>query len=190
VKRPRLSLLVAAALIALALALAGCGGANHPTDATAENNGFYIKAGQVDYQLQISRELNQYSTEDHQYLTGLPAGTTSPAPDQLWYGVFLWARNTGKSPQQTANSFDIVDTSGDKYYPVTINPSLNQYAWTGMTLPPLGTEPIPDTTAYYGPTQGSLVLFKLNTSAYANRPLTLEIHAPGASGQSTISLDL
>ena len=33
------------------------------------NNGVYVDAGPVTYQLQISRELNQYAVEDRQYLT-------------------------------------------------------------------------------------------------------------------------
>jgi len=34
------------------------------------------------------------------------------------------------------------------------------------------------------------VLFKLSTSVYANRPLTLEIRAPSGQLEATISLDL
>jgi hypothetical protein len=176
--------------VALALGLAACGTAAHPTDADANNNGSYVRAGALTYQLQISRELNQFSVEDHQYLTGLPAGSTTPTGQQLWYGVFLWAKNYSKQPQVTSNNFDILDTQGNKYYPVQIDSSLNQYAWTAQTLEPLGTEPGPDTTASFGPTQGALLLFKLSTSVYANRPLVLEIHAPGQSAPSTISLDL
>jgi hypothetical protein len=67
---------------------------------------------------------------------------------------------------------------------------VNQYAWTAQTLPPLGTEPGPNTTASTGATQGALLLFELNDSVYDNRPLTLEIHSPGTSQTSTISLDL
>ena len=49
---------------ALSLAVAACGNAKHAYDATAENNGYYVRAGDVTYQLQISRELNPFSTED------------------------------------------------------------------------------------------------------------------------------
>ncbi len=178
------------ACLGAALLLAACGSARHPYDATANNNGFYVQAGSVIYQLQISRELNQYAVEDHQYLTGLPAGTAPPSAQQVWYGVFLWAKNYSKHPATTASSFDIVDTQGNKYYPVALDPSLNQYAWASQSLPPLGTEPAPNTTASLGPTQGALLLFKLSTSAYSNRPLTLEIHPAGTTQTSTISLDL
>lgn len=184
----RLRVLLLTALVALGVA--ACGSGKHPYDATAENNGFYVKGGHIEYQLQVSRALNPFSVEDHQYLTGLPAGTKPPASDQLWYGVFLWAQNASNRPQTTADSFDIVDTQGNRYYPVRLNPTMNQYAWRSQTLTPHGIEPGPDTAAEAGATGGSLVLFKLSTAVYANRPLTLEIHIPGQSTVSTISLDL
>lgn len=182
--------LTAALAAALVVVLAGCGSGKHPYDATAENNGYYVKAGPLSYQLQVSRVLNPYAVEDRQYVTGLPPGTPALSPDEVWFGVFLWAKNTTEQPQQSADSFYIQDTAGNKYYPVALDHSLNPYAWTAQTLQPLGTEPGPDTTAYFGPTQGGLVLFKLNTSVYGNRPLTLFLQAPGAKQPSTISLDL
>lgn len=182
----RLLSLTAAGL--LAAGLSACGRSDHPP--TAENNGVYIQAGPITYQLEISRELNQYATEDSQYLTGLPRGTASLQPNQLWYGVFLWAKNQTKRPQVTAQDFDILDTQGHHYYPVPLNSGLNAYAWTSQRLNPGGIEPMPDTTASFGPTQGRLLLFKLNTSVYDNRPLTLEIRGPARQLWGTISLDL
>lgn len=178
-----------AGAIVLAAAIAGCGHANGPP--TLENDGVYVNAGPITYQLQISRQLNQYSTEDRQYVTGLPSGTSSAlTPTQLWYGVFLWAKNQTKRSYKTTDDFDIVDTERDHYYPVAVNPALNPYAWTPQTLPPGGTEPAPDTTASFGPTQGALLLFKLPTTVYDNRPLTLEIRGPSGKVWGTISLDL
>ena len=183
----RLSILAGAA--SLVVALGACGRVNDPP--TSENDGVYVEAGPITYQLQISRELNQYATEDSQYLKGLPPGAASLSPDQEWYGVFLWAKNQTKRPQATTDSFDIVDTEGNKYYPIPISPSLNPYAWTAQTLAPGATEPGPDTAASFGPTQGALLLFKLNTSVYDNRPLTLEIRGgPSQKLWGTISLDL
>lgn len=176
------------AALALTLVLGACGSGKHPYDATAENNGYYIKLGTISYQLQVSRELNRFSTEDHQYL----AGVTQPAPKptQIWYGVFLYAINDSKKTAQAADNFWITDTENNIYKPVPLNPTFNGYAWTGATLPAHGTEPIPNSTAAFGPTQGGLVLFKLPTAVYNNRPLTLHIQAPGVPNQGTISLDL
>ena len=108
--------------LTLILGLAACGHKQaHPTVADANNDGGYIDAGPVTYQLQISRELNPYSTEDSQYLKGLPSGTTDAGPDQLWYGVFLWAKNQTHHDQTTVDNFKIVDTQGNTYYPVQLN---------------------------------------------------------------------
>ncbi|MGH2867608.1 MAG: hypothetical protein ACRDNK_08575, partial [Solirubrobacteraceae bacterium] len=87
----RRRLQTAASALILAVGVAACGQQAHPTVADANNNGGYVDAGPVTYQLQISRLLNPYSTEDSQYIKGLPAGTTAPTAQQMWYGIFLWA---------------------------------------------------------------------------------------------------
>ena len=182
---------IVAFALTLALGLGACGSkVAHPNVADANNDGGYVDAGPITYQLQISRVLNQYSTEDSQYVKGLPPGTTAPTASQQWYGVFLWAKNQTSRSHTTTDNFVMVDTEGNKYYPVKLNPDLNPYAWTSETLTPLQTEPIPDSTAAYGPTQGQLLLFKIGTSAYANRPLTLDILGSSDQKLATISLDL
>jgi hypothetical protein len=177
-----------ACALGLTAVLAGCGQTNHPP--TGENNGVYINAGPITYQLQVSRELNPYATEDRQYVTGLPPSQAQLAAGQEWYGVFLWAKNQTKKPHVTSNNFDIVDTQGKHYYPAAVNPAVNSYAWTAQSLQPKGVEPAPDTTASFGPTQGALLLFKLDQSVYDNRPLTLEIRGPQHQVWGAISLDL
>jgi hypothetical protein len=187
----RLRILIAAPALAVGLGACGIGHKEaHPRVADANNNGGYVDAGPLTYQLQISRILNPYATEDAQYLKGLPAGTAPPTAAQEWYGVFLWAKNQTSKPQTTTEHFDVTDTQGTTYHPLKLDPNVNPYAWTSQTLQPLGVEPGPDTTASFGPTQGQMLLFKISTSAYANRPLTL--HILGSSNQSlaTISLDL
>jgi hypothetical protein len=179
--------------LVLALGLSACAlghNESHSTVADANNIGGYVDAGPVTYQLQISRVLNQYSTEDSQYVAGLPAGTAQPTYDQSWYGVFLWAKNQTSKPQTTVDNFVVTDTQGNKYYPVKLNTAENPYAWTSQTLAPLATEPAPDTTAANGPTQGQLLLFKLDNSAFANRPLTLYILGSRNQRLASISLDL
>ena len=168
------------------LGTTACGQIAHPTSGGTE--GPYVDAGPLTYQVQISRELNPYNIEDKEYLSGVTA--TRPSPDQEWFGVFLWAKNETHSAHVTTTSFDIVDTIGNKYYPVAINSAVNPYAWTATTLKPLDIYPKPDSTAYFGPTQGAELLFKLNNSIYSNRPLTLEIYAAGQKRPTTVSLDL
>ncbi len=171
----------------LSLGLSACGHKiAHPT--SADNEGVYVDAGPLSYQVQLSRQLNPFDVEDRGYLNGVSA--PPPRPDELWFGVFLYARNETSQNHTTADTFDIVDTQGDKYYPVPINRQMNPYAWTPITLKPLGTVPVPDSTASFSPPQGSLLVFKLNNSVYSNRPLTLQIFAPGQAKPSTVSLDL
>ncbi len=174
------------ALIPLALALAACGN-HHSNYADANNVGTYVKAGPVTYQLEVSRELNPYSSEDSGYLAGLPSKETALAPDQLWFGVFLWAKNTTHQPQQTTSAFDVIDTQGNVYHPIFYG---NPYVWSSRTLPPGAIEPSPNTTAGYGPTQGGLLLFKVPTQVYSNRPLTLRIYGNTGKVWATITLDL
>ena len=173
--------------LALAVGLAACGQEADPP--SGENDGVYVNAGPITYQLQVSRALNQYLVEDSQYLAGLPASEKTLGPNQLWYGVFLWAKNQTDEPHTTADTFKIVDTSGNPYYPVAVNTAVNGYAWTPQTLNPTDIEPAPNTTASFGPTQGGLILFKLPTSVYSNRPLKFVIHAPDTSKTASISLD-
>ena len=183
----RVAVLVAALVATLALGACGSGGPG--TVADANNDGAYVNAGNVTYQMQISRELNQYNVEDMEYLAGV--GNRALAPGQLWYGVFLWAKNQTHEVQTTTDSFDIVDTQGNYYYPVPIDGSVNPYAWTSQILAPLGTEPSSGSMASFGPTQGGVVLFKLDNSVYSDRPLIFQIRLPGqATVAATISLDL
>lgn len=182
------SLGILVCLLGATVGLSGCGKSNHPV--STENDGVYITAGPITYQLQISRQLNPFGTEDRQYITGVPAAEASLSPTQEWYGVFLWAKNQTQHPQPTSNNFVIVDSSGGRYYPLHLDTTINSYAWTQQVLAPSAIEPAPNTTASEGPTQGGLVLFKLPTAVYSNRPLTLQIYPSGGGKPGQISLDL
>ncbi len=178
-------------VVALAAGLGACGIGNkvaHPT--TADGEQIYVDAGRTTYQVQITRALNPYATEDRQYLAGVAPAELTLAPDQLWFGVFLWAKNQTNSSVTTSSTFTITDSAGGVYQPISVDATANPYAWTSQTLAPRATEPGPGTTASFGPTQGGLLLFKLSDSVYANRPLTLNIYAAGQSKPSTVTLDL
>jgi hypothetical protein len=179
---------ILACALGLALGLGACGQTGQPTSLL--NNGVYVTSGPITYQLQVSRELNPFLTEDSQYVAGLPAGSGALGANQLWYGVFLWAKNQTHHDELTARRFDITDSNGDHFSPLHLNAELNAYAWTQELLKPSAQEPQLNTTASFGPTQGGLLLFKLPTTVYSNRPLTLEIFPPGGGKVGTISLDL
>ena len=175
--------------LTVSMSVSGCFIENrieHPTVADGEQ--LYVDAGPLTYQVQLTRELNPYSTEDVGYLSGIPTAQSIPA-NKLWFAVFLWAKNQTKQQQTTASNFQIVDSEGTVYKPVTL-PATNPYAWTAQTLSPNGTEPAEDTTASNGTTQGGLLLFQLDDSIFSNRPLTLDIFAGGQAKPTKISLDL
>jgi hypothetical protein len=185
-------LLIALCGLLLAVGLAACGHQSaHQSFANAENDGDYISAGYITYQLQISRELNQYSAEDSAYLKGLPPGIPMTlGPNQLWYGVFLWAKNQSGHAATTSGDFIVVDTQGNVYHPIKLDPNINEFAWTPMTLHDLGTYPGPNTVASEGPTQGGLLLFKMNSTVYSDRPLTLWVLSPEGKKLGGISLNV
>lgn len=198
---PRLR--TAAAALALTLAVAGCATSSSSNQhhhaggqlsgqevADSNNDGAYVQAQGVTYQLQVSRALNPYAVEDSQYVKGLPPGTARPTGQQLWYGVFLWAKNQYHRPYRTSDNFEIVDTQGNVYRPLKLNTAENPFAWTAQTLAPGTTEPGQDTIAATAFNQGKLLLFKLNTSVYDNRPLTFYILSSSNQKLAAISLDL
>lgn len=193
-------LLTALCALIAATAIAACGD-HHPhlsglaphvqSSADENNDGGYVDAGPITYQLQISRELNQYSPEDSAYVKGLPSGvSTGLGPTELWYGVFLWAKNQTNQPQTTSDNFKITDTQGNTYYPVKLDTAVNPFAWTAQSLAPLETEPKPNTPMSDSPTQGGLLLFKVPTTVYSNRPLTFYILGTNNEKLGSISLNL
>jgi hypothetical protein len=194
-------------LLVLALVAAGCGASRAKAPgataqntlrghevADSDNDGAYVEAGGITYQLQISREMNPWGVEDAQYMKGLPAGTTAtglPA-DELWYGVFLWAKDQHHRAISTppTSQFEVVDTLGNVYHPETLDSNVNPYAWNPEQLQFGETEPGEDSTAANGFTGGKLLLFKVNDTIYDNRPLTLYILSATGTRLAEISLDL
>jgi hypothetical protein len=196
---------IAVAAIAIAIGASGCATSSYDTAhqkkgapltghevADNNNDGTYVSAGAITYQLEISRELNPYGAEDRQYLTGLPKGTSATGlkPDQLWYGAFLWAKNQHHGPHWTSDKFEVVDTLGRIYRPIKLNAADNAFAWTSRKLVYGETEPSQDSMASQFFSGGKIVLFKLNTSIYSNRPLTLYILSPAGKRIGEMSLNL
>ncbi len=173
-------------MLLIGVGVAACGKIAHPTSVDGE--GEYVDAGPITYQVQVSRQLNPYAPDDRQFLAG--ASGPAPSPSQEWFGIWLWAKNQTHEAAATTDSFDIVDTQGNKYYPIPIDTHINPFAWTAQTLTPGQQEPTQSTASFYVPSQGGLLLFKLNETVYSNRPLTLQIYAAGQTKPSTVSLDL
>jgi hypothetical protein len=191
---------ILACALAVALAVTACGSSKHAPAkpgvlsghevGNVVNDGSYIQAGPITYQLEISRELNPYSIQDAPYVKGLPAGYPPPTANQLWYGVFLWAKNQHHTPYRTSDNFEIVDTQGDVYRPVKLNTALNPWAWTSQLLQKNDTEPGENSVQSEGESQGGLLLFKVDNSVYQNRPLLLYVLNHNGQKLGSIFLDL
>jgi len=187
----RLPLLTAVALLA-ALTLVACGGGAKEPTYHGDSEGSYVKAGPLIYQVQISRELNPSNVEDAQYLQGLPAGTPRLAGDEEWFGVWLRVQNATDRTHPTATQFRIVDTTGATYTPIAL-PASNVFSYQPVSVQSDKGQPVypdPNSAAGSNPIGGTMLLFKLRTSVYANRPLELEITPPTGGAPSSVVLDL
>jgi hypothetical protein len=186
----RLPLLTAVALLA-ALTLVACGGGDQAAT-HGESEGSYIQAGPLIYQVQMSRELNPSNVEDVEYLQGLAADTPRLAGDEEWFGVWLRVQNATGEAHVSASDFKIVDTTGTEYEPIAL-PATNVFSYQPVSVESEDGQPVapdPESGAAAGPIQGSMLLFKLKTAVYANRPLELEITPPDGGEPSTVVLDL
>ena len=165
----------------------------HPFHKTADTEGVYVEAAGASYQVQLSRELNPFSTEDVGYLRGLPPLTPKPNGQEEWFAIWMRAENLTKKPVQMLplDQYSLVDTQGNVYKPVPLT-SANPLRYAPVSIPAHTTIPLTDSAPYFSPTQGEEMLFKINVSAYQNRPLTLHLLGPGSPGPTLadISIDL
>src|SRR5690349_2007080 len=178
--RPRLLIipLLVLALIGFAAATSGCG--DEPTAEAKE--GEPLELGDVEYSIQITRELNRFSPEDSAYLAGAPR----LRPGQEYLGVFMQVSNNGEEAAVVPDPFKIVDTRGRIYEQVPLD---NEWALkAGTPVLPDETVPGAETPAKNGPVEGSLILFAIDEAANENRPLVLQVPGPDEVGEIVLDL--
>jgi hypothetical protein len=159
---------------------AGESGANAP----------YLDVGPLVYEVQLSRELNPYTTEDAAYLQGLSPAQQKLAPGQEWFAVFLQVYNNSSRPLTAATDLTITDTQGNRYTPI-VPSAANQFAYRAGSVPGDGRLPVADSIASQGTTQGALLLFKIQIVSLDNRPLKLTIVDPeNAAETASAELDV
>jgi hypothetical protein len=178
-----------ATLAVLAMLVLGACGESHTRVTTGTyaggsgKNAPYLNVGPLVYEVQLSRELNPYDTEDASYLLGLTPAQRALHPGEEWFGVFMQVYNESNVPHPAATNFTITDTQENTYYPLTLGPA-NLFAYRAGVVPANSQIPVPDTVAADGPTQGALLLYKIKVLSLNNRPLTLKIVDPGNPTQS------
>jgi hypothetical protein len=177
----RRSILLLPALLA-ALVLGACG--NSETRVTtgtyageSGKNAPYLNVGPLVYEVQLSRELNPANSEDAAYLQGLTPAQRTLLPGQEWFAVFLQVYNHNSTPHPAATQLTISDTQNNIYTPV-VPAVTNLFAYRAGLIPAKSQVPAPGTIAYDGPTQGALVLYKIQIASLDNRPLKLHIVDP------------
>jgi hypothetical protein len=179
--RLRKSPLAVLALLA-ALALSACGDSHTKvtTGTYAGESGAhapYLNVGPLIYEVQISRELNPFDTEDSSYLAGLAPAERQLAPGQEWFGVFVQVYNNGSVELPAARNPSITDTQGNTYAPL-VPGQANEFAYRAGMVPAKGQLPLPSTVSADGPTQGALLLYKIQIVSLDNRPLKITIANP------------
>ena len=173
------------ALVAVT-ALAACGNKEDRVLHGA-TEGIYLDLGALKYQVQISRLLNPTDTEDSAYFEGVGAGETRLGRGETWFGVFIRVINDGKRGATAADDFEIEDTQGHTFRPVSMA-ATNPFAYRPARVGPGGSLPVPGSIADEGPIGGGLILFKLTDETLGNRPLELRIRGDRAEG--TVALDV
>lgn len=191
IRLPRLHLISAAALLAAVTLLTACGGEKQPTH-HGHGEGAYVQAGPLIYQVQMSRQLEPANVEDREYLGGLPADEPPLRGDELWFGVWLRVQNATDEDHPAATQFTVKDTVGNEYHPIALADT-NPFAYRATTISSEQGQPIypdPESAAGSGPIQGAMLLFRLKTSAFDNRPVELEIVPADGGEPASVVLDL
>jgi hypothetical protein len=178
-----------------ALALGACGDSHTrvTTGTYAGESGAnapYLDVGPLVYEVQLSRELSPFGTEDAAYLRGLSLAVRTLAPGQEWFGVFLQVYNHTSQALPAAQSLTITDSLHNTYTPLAPDQT-NEFAYRGGTIPGKGQLPLPDSIAAFGPTQGVLLLYKIPIASLDNRPIELKIVDPlNAAQTASAELDV
>jgi hypothetical protein len=179
---PQRKLPLAALAVLAVLALGACGDSHSrvTTGTYAGESGAnapYLDVGALTYEVQLSRELDPYDVEDSAYLQGLTPAQRKLEAGQEWFGVFIQVYNNTPHAHAASNNLTISDTQRNLYVPVVPGPS-NEFAYRGGLIPGKGRLPELSSVAANGPTQGVLLLYKIQTVSLDNRPLELKIVDP------------
>jgi hypothetical protein len=187
-------LLRAAVAALLVLAVAGCGhdeGAETAVQQSGETEGLYLDVNGLKYQIQMSRYMNPSDVEDQEYLVGLPEGAAEPSEDEIYFGVWVRVENTSEDETRPAASiWEIHDTQENIYRPIPVDTDVNPFVFEPVDVPPKTVIPLPSSAAGQGPTQGSLLLFKIRNESFQNRPLELKFSNGGGGEEGTYVLDV
>lgn len=176
-----------------ALTLSACG-SDHGPITRGELESVNVQAGNLVYQVQISRALNPAAVDDSEYLEGVVPSEATLRTDEQWFGVWIRVQNTTDTPRRATAEFHIRDAMDNEYEPIEIDDS-NPFKYLPRVIEEAGGNgqpllPNPDSASGAGPIQGSMLLFKVPYSMYQSSPVELEITPTEGGEASTVTLDL
>jgi hypothetical protein len=175
------------ALAAAALGLAACGN-KQATITRGDSEANFVTLGTMQYQVQLSRQLNSSDTGDRALLIGIPPVARTIGPKEIWFGVWVRVTNKSGSPARSADQFKIVDTRGRSYKPVALQ-SVNAFAYRPSVVQ--SVYPTLNSVSTNTPPGGAFLLFKLPLDALDFRPLDLAFSSTTLPGRtSTVLLDV
>ncbi len=181
--------LLTAAAVLPAIVLPGCaGGHKEAIVHEAKTEGIYVDVGPLDYQVQISRQLNPAVSPDKGYFAGMPDYVSPLTEDEVWFGVSVRVQNQTDEAHESTDEFQIEETTGETFTPIDIDTKDNPLAYAKQTIPPKQVYPDPDELAGDSPTQGGMLLFKIPYSSLGNRPLEFKIEHDGE--EAVVDLDV
>jgi hypothetical protein len=165
-----------------AIALGGCGSSHSrvSTGTYAGESGAnapYLNVGPLEYEVQLSRELNPANKEDADYLQGLTPAQSKLEPGQEWFAVFIQVYNNTSEEHPASDELTIEDTQENRYSPIVPN-STNPFVYRAGTVQAGNQLPLPGTIADDDPAQGLVLLYKIEVVSLDNRPLELKIVDP------------
>jgi hypothetical protein len=180
--RPRSAVLACAAA---ALVLAGCG----EEEGEPLREGLGVEVGGLDYNVYITRQLNQRDAEDRAYYHG-----PEPKPGFTYYGVFISVCNEEDNPHipLPAEELKVKDSQGNEFEPLELEEE-NAFGYRPRRLTEGACVPEAGSAAASGPTGGALLVYEFPVQTLENRPLELELGPPTETEdepKNAIELDL
>jgi len=178
---------ISALLLTAAFGFAACGGEKGEVE-HAETEGVQVTVGELQYQVQVSRQLNPEQIEDRDLLKGVPVGEQELEQGSEWFAVFVQVRNNRDDAIKSASDFVIEDTIGTEFEPVEVDSAL---AYEQQTIEAEGILPAADSVQSSFNTNGAMLLFKVTQAALENRPLEFIIKDPTDPAKTaTVDLDV
>src|SRR5271155_1537570 len=145
----KLPLALSALLAVLALSACGNEHTRVSTGTYAGESGAnapYLNVGPLEYEVQLSRELNPANKEDADYLQGLTPAQSKLEPGQEWFAVFMQVYNNTSQEHPASDDLTLEHPQETRSPPIVPNET-TPFASRAGTVQPGDQLPLPGTIA-------------------------------------------